>query len=182
MYLAQAATEVVESAPAWTQIVYAVVTALIGAFVLPYLKRQSEKARAEAEAAGQDAKSKLLARLKEVALDEAYIIAQQRLPNIAGWVLAEKPTKDELKAELRSWGKELKDKLLAYFKESDGIDLMVVMGDKILDDIVRWAADKTSPFPGKETAVALLQEDWSNRLVNYGADWVKNHWLDQKGS
>jgi hypothetical protein len=181
MYLAQAASDVVESAPVWTQIVYAVVTALIGAFVLPYLKRQSEKARAEADAANATAKEKLMARVKSLALDEAYIIAEERLPHIAQKALEKKLDKDGIKKELRSWGGQLKERLINYFKESDGTDLMVVVGDKILDDIVRWAADKTSPFPGKETAVALLQDDWSNRLVKYGAQWVREHWLSQKG-
>lgn len=180
MYLAEAATDVIAAAPAWTQIVYAVVTALIAMFLLPYLKRQSEKARAEAESASGDAKGKLVARIKVMALDQAAIIAEQRLPALAQAALDKKLDKDGIKAELKQWGEILKVNLKEYFRTSDGIDLAVVVGDKALDDIIRWAADNTSPFAGKETAVALLQDDWSNKLVAYGVEWVKNNWLSQE--
>ena len=180
MYLAQVATEVVEGQPVWAQIVYLAITGLITMFLLPYLKTLSEKARAEASAADGDSKDKLMSRVKALALDEAYIIAEERLPVLAQKALDKKLDKDGIKQELRKWGDDLKKRLVTYFKDSDGIDLLVVMGDKILDDIVRWAADKTSPFPGKETAVALLIDNWSNKLVEFGADWVKEHWLKQE--
>ena len=183
MYLAQAATGVAtEDVDFWAKIVQAAIAVLITGFLLPFLKSKSEEAHAKASEAGASAKQKLLDRVKALAIDEAYIIAEQRLPVLAAKALAKELSKEQIKAELRTWGTHLRDKLVSYFKDSDGVDLAVVLGDKILDDIVRWAADKTSPFPGKETAVALLQDDWSNRLVNYGAEWVRTHWLDQKGS
>ena len=91
MYLAQAATEVIEGQPMWAQIVYMAVTGLITLFLLPYLKSLSEKAHAEARSADGDAKDKLLGRVKAIALDEAYIIAEERLPSIAKKVCPARP-------------------------------------------------------------------------------------------
>lgn len=172
----------VTDAPLWAQIVYAVATCLVASFLLPYLRRLAEKARAEAEAAAQNSREKLIARLKEVAVDGAYVIAEERFPKIAAWILTNKgskPSVEDVKSELKSWGNELKDRLVVYFR-NEGIDIVKEVGDAMLDDVVRWAADKTSPFPGKETAVSLLIDDWTNRLVKYGTDWVRDHWLRQK--
>jgi hypothetical protein len=169
-------------APIWAQMVYAVVTVLVASFLLPFLRRLAEKARAEAEQAAQNSREKLVARLKEVALDGAYVIAEERFPKIAAWILknkGSKPSVDDVKNELKSWGSELKDRLVVYFR-NEGIDIVKEVGDAMLDNVVRWAADKTSPFPGKETAVSLLIDDWTNRLMKFGTDWVRDHWLRQK--
>lgn len=183
MFLAQASEVVgpMEGQPLWAQISYVVLMALVTMFLVPYLKRLAEKARADADASGQSAKDTLLNRLKQLALDQAAVIAERRFPDIAAKLLKKKMSAEEVKAELRTWGQELKVSLVDYFKR-EGIDLVEVLGDKMLDDVIRWAADKTSPFPGKDTAVTLLVDDWSNKLVKFGVDWVRNHWLEQKAA
>lgn len=180
MFLAQAAPiDVLEGQPLWAQIVYATVTALVAMFVLPYLKRLSEKARAEADSSNQGAKETLLFRVKAIAADLAANIAEQRFPVLAAKLATTRLSVVEIKAEMKTWGIDLRTKLVEYFKR-EGIDLLETVGDSMLDEVVRWAADKVSPFPGKDTAVTLLQDEWTNRLAKFGTDWVRSKWLDQK--
>lgn len=180
MFLAQAAPiDVLEGQPLWTQIVYATVTALVAMFVLPYLKRLSEKARAEADSSNQGAKETLLFRVKAIAADLAANIAEQRFPVLAAKLATTRLSVVEIKAEMKTWGIDLRTKLVEYFKR-EGIDLLETVGDSMLDEVVRWAADKVSPFPGKDTAVTLLQDEWTNRLAKFGTDWVRSKWLGQE--
>lgn len=179
--LAELDLSAVEGEPLWMKILYAALMVLVTSFVLPYLKRINEKARAEAEASNQTTREKLLSRVKSIALDEAYVIAQERFPKIAQWIFTNKegkPGLQSIKDELRSWGNDLKKHLVEYFK-NEGVDIVGEIGDDYLDQIVRWAADKVSPFPGKETAVQLLVDDWTNKLADYGVDWVRENWLKQ---
>jgi len=182
--LAELDPSALEGQPFWQQVLYAVVVSVVSLFVLPYLKRLNEKARAEAEAANQTIREKLLSRVKSIALDQAYVIGQERFPKIAQWIFTNKegkPGLQTIKDELRSWGQDLKKHIVAYFK-NEGIDIVGEIGDDYLDQIVRWAADKVSPFPGKETAVQLLTDDWTNKLADFGVDWVRDNWLKQDGS
>jgi flagellar basal body-associated protein FliL len=180
MFLAQAApVEALEGQPVWAQIVYVLVTALVTMFVLPYLRRLSEKARAEAAISNQSAKNSLLWRVKEVMLDLATNIATKRFPALAAQLVTKKLSVAEIKAEMKEWGVELRGKTVEYFHR-EGVDLLETVGDRILDDLVRLAADKVSPFPGKDTAVTLLQDEWTNRLAKFGTEWVRSKWLDQE--
>lgn len=180
MVLAQAAPDVLPDAPLWAQIVYVALSSLVVAFLLPWLKSMAEKARAKASVDGQAAATVLRKRIEASALEGAAEIAEMRLPDLARKILTTKSwSSEQIKAELRLWGRQLKESLIAEFRQSDGIDLLEVVGDQALDSIVRWAADKTSPFPGKETAQALLLDDWTNKLAKFGVTWVKDHWLKQ---
>ena len=85
-------------------------------------------------------------------------------------------TKDAIKQELKIWGTELKNDALDYFQKQ-GLDLIAILGDAYLDKLIRWAADRVSPFPGKETAAALLEDELSNRLIKWGVDYTRKHWL-----
>ena len=100
------------------KILYAVLTLGVTAFLLPYLKRANEKARAEAEVSNQTVREQLLSRVKSIALDQAYVIAQERFPKIAKWIFTNttpdgKPGIETVKDELRSWGEDLKKHLVA---------------------------------------------------------------------
>lgn len=186
MCLAQASgVEGVEGEPFWVQITYVVIMALVTLFVLPWLKRQAERARAEAEASNQTARDMLLTRVKEMASQEAAVIAEQRFPVLAKLIIDSRKTGklgvEQIKSEMKSWGLGLKNTLVQFFAR-EGTDLVVEVGDQALDGIVRWAADRTSPFPGKDTAVTLMIDDWTDRLAKFGIEWVRDHWLKQEVS
>lgn len=191
-FLLQASNAAAEAAPAtdsgqagWVTIVTAVVMGLITVFLLPWLRQQANKARAEAEKAKSEStgaqlsnKDLLIAQAKAFALDFAASIAEKRFPALAQKIKdgALKANVDTLKEELRSWGAVLKDKIIEHFKEQ-GVDIVVALGDKYLDDLIEWAANKVSPFPGKDTAKALLTE-WDGKALEFlatkGVEWVKN--------
>jgi len=166
--------------PLWVQILLAVLSTLITTFLLPYLralnakaKAEHEKALADANNATLEAKTELIYQLKTFLFMNAMSIAEQRFPELARKINnKELTTVDEIKAELRSWGKDLKEKALTFFK-NQGIDLVAAVGDDYLDDLIRHVADKVSPFPGKETAVELLTNKGTDLIIEKGVEWAK---------
>lgn len=160
------------------------IMAVVSMFLIPFLKQKAaaaaeEAARIRSEKTGQDLTNKetLLAMLKAFLLDGATRIAERRFPELAKKVLSGKLPKEEgsIKAELHAWGKELKDAAIEHFKGL-GVDIVAAVGDKYLDQLIELVANKVSPFPGKETTVALLKE-WDGKAIQFlldkGVDWVR---------
>jgi hypothetical protein len=124
------------------------------------------------------ARELLVADLKHFLLDWCSNKVEQEMPLLAAQVLTKKLDKDAIKAKLKVWGAEAKAAAIDYFK-TQGLELVALVGDKYLDDAIRWAADRVSPFPGKETAVALATDKYSNWLVDKGVEWARENWLKQ---
>ena len=106
-------------------------------------------------------------------------IMEQKLPKLLPRILAQQMKSDDIKVELHAWGVEARAAAIDYFRVQ-GLDIVALVGDAYLDQALRWAADRVSPFPGSATAVTLAQEEWSNKLVAHGVDWVREHWLKQQ--
>lgn len=177
-----AGAESVADGQSWTQVVFAILAAIITAFVLPWLKQQASAKRAETAKLLAEANEKKLTarkRLWLIAQDYLYEIAantfEKNLPDMAldikenGW-----DTK-KIKQRLHEWGKDAKAKTIAYFK-LQGIDIIAELGDDALDDLIRKAADSTSPFPGKETAAALLEDHVTDWIIDHGVNYARNKW------
>jgi len=171
--------------PWWAQLLYAALAATISAFVVPYLARKAQAAKEEAAtlrtqglAQGLKARELLLAELKSFLLEYCANKVEKEMLALATEVLAKKLDTTAIKVRLKSWGAEAKTAAIDYF-ETQGLDIVELVGDKYLDEAIRWAADRVSPFPGKGTAVALATEKYSNWLVDKGVDWVRTRWLDQ---
>ena len=178
-----ASTALPTDAPWWAQLVYVAVTAIVGMFAVPYLARKAQaakeerdKLRAEGLANGVQARHILVADLKRFLFDYCSTILEKRLPKLLPLIVSSKMDATAIKDELRSWGAEAKDEAIDYFK-MQGLDIVALVGDGYLDQAVRWAADRVSPFPGKETAVKLAEEKYTNWLVEKGVDYVRNQWL-----
>lgn len=169
--------DVATGAPWWIQAVYAAVAALVAVFLVPYLKRKADAAKAEASKADLDTKEAFLGSVKAMLLDEAGNIAEQRFPILAEIVKNKKLAASDVKDELRMWGKDLRERARDFFAHQ-GVDLIAKIGDNRLDSLIRSAADRVSPFPGKDTAVTLLTERWSNKIVERGIDWVRDRFLE----
>jgi len=174
--------EAVVEGPLWAQIVYAVITALVAAFLLPYLNSKRQAVAAEIKTTMLEgisnevtARSTLLSEVKIFLLERAACIAEKDFPFIAKEVLSGKMTVDRVKQCLRGLGQTLKVEALAYFKEKGGWDLIKVIGDKQLDNMIEYVANKVSPFPGKDSAVEFMKENVSNWIVNKGVDAVRKH-------
>jgi anti-sigma28 factor (negative regulator of flagellin synthesis) len=191
-FLLQAATNAPADAatsgagtPVWLTGLIAVIGSIVTIFLVPWLRQKANAARAEAEklkseSIGKqlDNKSLLIEQAKAFALDTAASIAEKRFPALQAKITAGELKLDAamLKDELRSWGAVLKDKIIGHF-DDQGINVITGVGDKYLDELVEWAANKVSPFPGKDTVKALLTE-WDGKalefLANKGVDWVKS--------
>lgn len=154
--------------------VISILSTLVTLFVIPWLNAKRKEANAKALQADVDARGRLFARLKAFVYRRAESLAQNKLPEIAGLVKAGKlKTVTDVKVELQKLGGVLSDEARRYFLNQN-VDLVKEVGDEALDNLIRSAADRVAPFPGKETAVMLLQEQVSDRLIESGVEWVRN--------
>jgi hypothetical protein len=149
-----------EGTPYWVQAVVSIVALLITTVLVPLIRRKTE-------AQASVARTTLADEVKYEALLIATNLAEQRLPIIAK-MITEGSIKDAgtVKGILKAMGAEaleaLKDTMRAR-----GVDVVAKLGDKALEAAIRYAADKINPFPGKETAVALV-EGGAQELLKLG--------------
>ena len=186
--LAAAAPEAVpisSDLPSWTQMLVTVLSLVITAFVLPYLKQKAAAAKAEAEnnstAAAcnlQSARSMLIERLNHVALEGALAIGEREFPKLAREIATGKiKTQKQVKDVLYSWGKNLRDHIIDSFRK-EGLDIIAAVGDDYLDKLIEKVANKVSPFPGRETAVHMLQANVSDWLIAQGVNYVRGKYMN----
>jgi len=187
--LQDAVAPVVEAAPAAAEkaaeggtlqtvlmLVVPVLGLVITMFLVPWLRKMSQKADAEAQKAGIEKGAALFERVKGYVFRRVSDLIEEEYPKIAADVIAGTLDKDTIKMRLHAIGAGLKAEATAYFK-AQGVDLIKEMGDDALDKLIRSAANKLSPFPGKETAVVLAETTISNILVNKGVEWATKKFL-----
>jgi hypothetical protein len=168
----------------WLQGLIGIIVTIIGTFVLPYLKQASVAAQSAAalnqvniNASLLDQRAALLAQVKAYLFEQADTIATDRWPIIAAGITSGRlANASAVKAELYAWGEELKKNAIAHFSQN-GIDIVKLLGTSAIDDMVSLAANKTSPFPGKEAAVEVLKTNIVPLLVQNGVNWVRDHYL-----
>lgn len=118
---------------------------------------------------GKDAAMSII---KTYVVEQARSIAEKEYKAIAKKVLSgELASVEAVKAELYRLGDILKAKTKERF--AGDLPALGEQADGILDDLIRYAADTTSPFPGKETAAVLLETQVSDMLVNKGIEYVR---------
>jgi len=139
------------------------------AFAIPYLRKLGKKANLEAGAT-------LFDRVKGFVFRRVGDIIEENYPKIAAIVVKDGLDAEKIKGLLYELGAELKAEAIAYFK-AQGVDLIKEMGDDALDKLIRSAANKLSPFPGKSTAVVLAETTISNMIVDKGVDWAAQKFM-----
>ena len=165
-------TPVVESAPVWLQWLAAALTSIITLLLVPFLHKKAQAAASEAKKLELEATTSaveqrqvIIGHIWAYVLNGAARIAEKKWPELARLIASGQiQDKAAIKSVLRSWGAELKAEAIAYFK-NQGIDVLATVGDEFLDKMIERAANATSPFPGKETAVEVLKAKVSNLLV-----------------
>lgn len=166
------------SASSWQDVVLTIVStvsmALITTLLVPWLRAKSQQAASE----GQSSKLKLA---QSLALMVAANYAERRLPAIAQIVIDRRRnggalSRDFVKSLLYQMGVEAKEELKAALT-SHGIDWAFELGHDGLARLLRWAADRVSPFPGKETAVELLGKG-GETLLEKGVSWLRDNVLN----
>lgn len=164
----------------WKELVAVIMATVVTPFLVQFMRAKSAAAAAEAERArvvtnGEliDQKGVLLTRVKEYLWGSAAAIAEKRFPYLANAILAgQMKTVPEIKRELFAWGAQLRTEAITYFGHQ-GIDLVATIGEEALDALIERAANAVSPFPGKETAVALLKDGVAPLLLDKGIDWMR---------
>ena len=174
--------------PSWLQYLLALLSTAVTAFLVPFLKRKAQAAKAEAERQSAattesniNARGILMSRLKQFLYGTASAVAEKKFPELAAKVKSgQLKSSADIKTELRSWGGTLRSDAMAYFG-NQGIDVIAAVGDDFLDKLIERAANKVSPFPGLPTAKTLLQENVSDWLIEHGVHWVRQKYLNVNG-
>ena len=172
-----------------SDIIVAIVGALTTIVVVPLLNNLKEKAKSEQalntinmQTSLLDQRQRVLKMLEWFLAEHALSIASTEFPRLANEVASGKLREPAtIKAELYRWGERLKQEAKEFFSNQN-IDLLAVVGEKALDQFIDAAAAKVSPFPGKETAVELLEAKVAPALLNYGCTWLRKYYageLDQ---
>lgn len=165
-------------------VVIGLVLAAVAPFVIRFLNKRSAVAHAELDAIEADSvnaelrgREAIAAEAKAYALDAAQAIAEKNFPKLARKVQnGDIKDVNDVKEELYSWGDTLKAELVKYF-EDRGVDIVKALGDKYIDRLIEVAANRVSPFPGKETATMLLKDKVADMIVDKGIYAIK-HALD----
>lgn len=178
------ATAAVSGGPWWVQLIYVALAAIMSVIASPWLLRKAAEAKAKATDASLSARRQLLSMVQQYLYIEASNFAEKRFPELAQWVVASGCSKDKdcisiLKSRLREWGEDLKYRAVEHFRKQ-GLDVVAALGDDMLDDFIESAANHVSPFPGADTAKALLQDHVSDWLINKGVDYARKQWLRQE--
>lgn len=168
------------NAPWWAQLIVSLLTLVVLPYLVRYLRAKTEEARKSAELSIVDTNKSLIEqrgaiaeRLKAYLWGTAAAIAEREFPRLATAILAGRlRTADDIKGQLRTWGRELRVQAIDYFR-AQGIDLIETFGAQAIDDLIERAANAVSPFPGKETAVALLKDGVADLVLQKGVEWMR---------
>lgn len=166
--------------PKWLQYLVGILGTLITMFLVPFLKRKAASAKAEAEKnsaeatqAHVNARGILVSRLQEFLWGSAEAIAEKKFPALAQKIAnGDLNSAQGIKKELYGWGGDLRGDAIAYFN-NQGVDIIAAVGDDFLDKLIERAANKVSPFPGRDTAKELLQAHATDWLIAQGVEWVR---------
>jgi len=162
----------VDGMPVWLQGLIALVATLVTTVLVPWLRK---KTKAEMVLT----KDNLLSYVRNEALLLVANIAERDLPIIAKKIQdGSLNSRDEVKALLYSLGDKALDQLKKQFHDQ-GIDLVKEFGEHGLRRVIRWAADKINPFPGKETAATLV-ETGADILLDKGIEYARTRWLTEE--
>lgn len=156
----------------WMEIIAAVV-ALAGVWIRKKINDVAAaniaKSEAEADAAGQDAKQRLVSRAKTYIWRTVSNYNQKYLPELCDAIArGQVNSVAAVQERLKGLGTMLLADAVAYFKTQD-IDLIKEVGQDQIMSWIRSAVDELSPFQKYPTAKALV-EGGAELAVKYGMD------------
>lgn len=162
----------------WTEIIATAVGTIMVALVpllVQLIRAYTARIKVAADADSQTTLEKVKNQAAVLALTLAENLAEKELPKLAAKVRAGTITSSEaVKAELHSLGVvALQDLKTALPTAAE------TLGDDALKALIRYAADKVSPFQGKETAVEMLQGG-AEKLLAYGVTALRKSTAEVK--
>jgi hypothetical protein len=176
--LIAAETIAIQGAPDWVNAALALATPILLILAAWWFKLKREKILKEMENEDLTRRERLELRFKEFALMRAAAFVEKDLIALANSLLKGKSNgegEQSLSTRAKNGLYDLREKLIKeaieYFS-TDDVDILAELGEARLKDIIEWAANKVSPFPGKPTVEALLSGG-AERLVADGAAFLK---------
>lgn len=167
----------------WYEIAAGIVGTLFTVYGIPLLNRLRDESKTRAANLHINMQGSLLQQrgvivkmLGEFLEQQAISLGSTHLPRIAADVAAGRLREPgSVKRELYALGEAAKQQAREYFGRMD-VDVVAVVGEKVMDDMLSAIVAKTGPFPGKETATELLKDKVAPMLVNWGSSWVRQYY------
>lgn len=177
---AKTASEGVQSlsipgAPEWLNWILVVAVPIVTFFLAKWLHGKSKETKAMLADKKLSGKAHLELKLRDFVLERAAVFVERDIMNIAQELIG-KPKEGQIhatKQKLKKLGEQLATEAKEYFKAHD-VDIIKELGEAKIHQLIEWAANQVSPFPGKPTAKTMV-EGGAELLLNNGVDWVKRH-------
>lgn len=152
------------------EITLSVVAVILTTFLVPWLNNAKNKKKEEYK----DQHLSFVDRLKRSALifsmQRAVNVIEKDYPLLVEGI-SNRDSKENLtsvvKNSLYAFGAETKQSLIQHFKQ-EGFDLVSELGEECVEDIIRYAVDRVSPFPPGSTTSDMIVS-----LASKGADQGK---------
>lgn len=153
---------------------------VLTALLIPWINLQRMKIVAQTESikkqgnvSDEQARTIMSERVKKSVVGLAELFADHKYPILAQRILrGELTDPDKIKEELRSWGDQLKTSLMSQL-DAQSIDAIAVIGEGYIDALIERAAAAVSPFPGKDSALALLKGG-AQEIIEHGVNYVRS--------
>lgn len=173
--VAEVAADVPVTEPAgWVTILLAVLGTIVVPYITNYLKKASDAKKVELEVSGLDKKEKIKISLQAFAFERAEAYVEKDFLVLAKMIaMGEIKDMDKVKDYLKGLGSRLRDDLIVYAKEQFDVDIIADYGSKVVDGWIESVANRVSPFPGKDTAEALLKGG-AQKLIDNGVKRVQS--------
>jgi len=133
-----------------------------------WAKGNARKSEEEAQVAGQDRKTRIVARVKGFVWRRAAALQEAELPQLAGAIARGTIKADQVKDRLRGLGTELLNEAVTYFDRQD-IDILAEFGEEQVMSWIRSAVDEISIFKKWPTAQVLV-EGGAEAILAVGLD------------
>lgn len=170
--------EGIPGAPAWLNSLLIIVIPILVYFGGRYLHNKRLHVQAQLANENLTKKERLELRLKDFAYMRAESFVQKDFLNIANELIKGKQKKEgeeslaaRAKEQLKLLGERLQNEAESYFSEDD-IDIVAELGEDRIKQIIEDAANRVSPFPGKNTVESLLGGG-AEALLKKGSVWLK---------
>lgn len=156
-----------------------VLSALVSYYLIPWLRAKGaaidaeiQKNQSQTNLTEEQRKAIMLDRVKRMVFSAALVVADREFPQLAALIQSGSLTnKDDIKAYLHKLGEDLKKEVLANLASTD-VDAVQAVGIDTINQLVERAAIAVSPFPGKDTAKALL-EGGAADVLKHGVDYIR---------
>ena len=164
--------QLLNNLPYWLQIAISAVVVLCGPFVVPFLKQKAAAAKSANETESYQRYRDLVKDVRGYIDESVERVNNRYLPQLAQEILDDELGVEEIRDRLYSWGDGLRDEVFTAF-DAMGVNLSSVVDDETMDEWIRTAVDKLSPFGGQNTAQKLANKDAATKIRDGGPKEIR---------